>query len=401
MSEIEFTLKQHCNCRQSVVVYLAASAKIVVFLRKDAKAIDLDRESLAKHLPSYAIPAQFITVPEIPLLVSGKINRQYLINSLNTVLPREEPQEQQEKSEKDEAILQAFDEIGIPQVHMNQSFVAAGGSTLNAISLVMKLRRIGFHGLTVERLLSAQTLQEILSHSMDNDSSQICVFEDVNEYQIVALEKVDKNEALHIITESFANLGEIDALVHQNRADLKLQHKQQWHSLLNERWSIYVANGLSFGVFMDDGRLAGISLSNSLAHEPHLDLATVPILAPLFSMIDAGENELLEQVYSQGLPQSILHSFLTAVNPNLKPEQRVRIMHFLEQQMLHVAATNRFQAVLTANAGSVTQQLAKHVFKYDVNKILYANEWRNASGTLVFPHANSSHTVTISIKHIT
>lgn len=398
---IEFSLKQHCNCRQPIAIYSPSNEKIVVFLQENETPINLDRNSLATYLSSYEIPTQFIKIPVIPLLVSGKVNRQHLIDSLKTYLSKEETQEPQEESEKYQAFLQVFNDIGMSSTHMNQSFIAAGGSSLNVILLLAKLRRMGFQDLTVDRLLNATTLQEIFLHSINEDMNLNCFFEDTNDYNVVALDNVDKNEALHIITESFANLGEIDVLVHHNRDDLKLEHKQQWYSLLDERWSVYVKNGLSFGVFMNDGRLIGISLSNNLAHEPHLNLRKVPLIAPLFTMIETGENQLLEKLRSQdSLPQSILHNFLTAVNSDLKPEQRVRVMHFVEQHVLQMAIANQFQAVLTANAGSVTQQLAEHVFKYDINKILYVNEWCDSSGVLVFPHANRNHTVTISLKHL-
>lgn len=382
---------------------MPTNAIIVVFLQEMEEPIDLNRISLEKHLPLYAIPSQFITVPEIPLLVSGKIDRQFLLNSLNTIRQREQSEDKQEESENVRSFFQVFQEIGISRKNTSKSFLAAGGTSLNALLVINKLHHIGFHDITVEDLFNASTLQQILLHSTNGKCEQQNRFFAVkNEYQIVSLDRVDKDNALHIIIESFANLNELDALLHYNRDDLKLEYKQQLYGLLDQRWSFYTANGLSFGIIRNDGRLVGISLSNNLAEEPYIDLKTIPILIPVFDMMEANENELLEKLRKIGaLSEPIFHNFLNAVNSDLEPMQRVAAMHFLEQQALDIAAINQFRSVLTANVGSVSQQLANYVLKYDINKVVNVSEWRNSSGTLMFPHANKDHIITINFKHIT
>jgi hypothetical protein len=62
-----------------------------------------------------------------------------------------------------------------------------------------------------------------------------------------------------------------------------------------------------------------------------------------------------------------MQGFLTAVSPAVEPERRVTIMYLIEQYALRMAVNRGFHAVLTANASSVTQQLAKQVFKYHIN----------------------------------
>lgn len=390
-------LKRHFNCHQPVVLYLSKNETIVVFLQENELVSDLTRSNLSEYLPSYAIPAQFITIPQIPYLVSGKIDRQSLINSMKT------KEKQTNSSKPKDLLLQALDEIGISQEHIHENFLSAGGSSLNAILLVVKLHRHGFHDLTVERLLNAKSLEEILTYSHQNQSTKNNYFGDSNhQYEVIGLAEVDKNEALQIVMESFANFNEFDALLHRNRPELKIECKKTWHRLLSECWSTYVENGLSFGVIdLKTGHLVGVSLSNDLAHEVHFDLSIIPMFVPIFELIETGENQLIENLRSKtALPQRILHNFLSAADSNLEPKHRITVMHFLEQQLLHIAERNHFQGVLTANSSNLTQQLAEHVFKYDVIQVLHASQWCNSAGIRVFPDADDNRVMTICFKYI-
>lgn len=194
-------------------------------------------------------------------------------------------------------------------------------------------------------------------------------------------------------------MNEIDALVHKHQPDLKRQCKVEWFALLESLWPYYITTGLSFGISTHDGQLIGIALSKDLADQPHIDTPKMKLLSPLFNMFEAGRKKLIEDLSSrQLLPESILHGFLTAVNPDVEPQKRVAIMYFLERQVLQTAAIKQFQAVITANASTVTQQLAEQVFKYDYNQVLFINQYRDLTGTLVFPHAHDHHTATISMK---
>lgn len=399
--EVELILKQHCNYNQPLVVYVENDAQIVLFLEATEKAIELDRFQLAKHLPSYAVPSKIVTVAAIPRLVSGKINRRQLIDTIGIVGETKTKTEQIE-SDRYQAFFTALEEVGIPRAHLDRNFFAAGGSSLNALSLIAKLHRIGFFRLTVERLLGASTLNDILLHEVhDARCHPGLFFESDSKYQIVSLKQIDKREAFRIIIESFVNSEQLNALIHRNDADLKLKLEYEWVNLLDDRWSTDVAAGLSFGIVDSDGRLLGIAVSNDAAHEPYINVANVPLLAPVLTMLEAGEEKLLERLRSHDtLPESILHNFLTTVNPDVAPEQRVIIMYYIERQLLQIAADNRFQAILTSNTSSVTQQLAEHVFKYEENFVLSICQWRDSSGSLVFPHADIDKTVMISIKRV-
>ncbi|CAM4977103.1 unnamed protein product [Rotaria socialis] len=82
-------------------------------------------------------------------------------------------------------------------------------------------------------------------------------------------------------------------------------------------------------------------------------------------------------------------------------ENRVSIGYPIENTIVYIVDPDeRGVAIVTANTGSVTQQLAKYVFEYDENLVVQLNEYRDPSGDLVFSHADPNQTMTISMKYI-
>lgn len=112
-------------------------------------------EDLQRFLPPYMVP-QVVMVPHIPLLVNGKVDRQFLLKSYEEVF------------RKDAGDDIAFDYAGIPNgyqakakalfetiaqvlrhnlkdnISASSSFYKLGGNSLNSILVVTKLRDLGF-----------------------------------------------------------------------------------------------------------------------------------------------------------------------------------------------------------------------------------------------------------------
>jgi len=335
LNEIEFILKEYCHCQQPLVIFIPNYQMIVVFLEENEEET-IDICLLKEYLPSYAIPSQCLRIPQIPYLTSGKIDRQSLLNHF----------------------LKPFDEFGISRENLDKDFFALGGTSLNAIQFVNKLHQHGFTHITLQHLLNSSTLNNLFLQSTTTTTNE--------QWEIIPLNQVNKNDCFDLIIESFSNLGEIDGILHCNRDDLKVQHRQEWFHLLDQRWKFYTENekSFSFGIVSSNGNLVGISLCNDFDDEPSLDLETIPLLAPVFHFIE------INQTIDNNTKKPILHNFLSAVNINLSPKERLEIIYYLEREVLTIASKHRFRSVLTVNAGSVTQQLAQYVFKYEINRSL-------------------------------
>lgn len=187
-----------------MAVHSAAHGQIVVFLEEDEDPFGLDRESLSKYLPSYAIPARVVRIPRLPLLVSGKLDRQHLIKLADlhqSPIPFEP--EVNKESNISQAFYLALADIGIPRAHADQNFLAAGGSSLNALTLISKLHRIGFQDLNIERLMYANSLKDILNQGLiiKQQRKYDPFYQCDCHYEVVSLENIDKFEAQRILTD--------------------------------------------------------------------------------------------------------------------------------------------------------------------------------------------------------
>jgi hypothetical protein len=381
------------------------NSQIIVFLEENEKAINLDRNSLATYLPKYAIPSSFITVAHFPLLVSGKIDRHELLRLASDNL-LEQPK-QEICSTTIAAFSHALEEFGIQRSHIDLNFFAAGGSSLNALLLVAKLHAAGFHSLTVERLISAPTLRDIeldLSASKNETGRYFAEeIEETGSFSFIPLEQVDKQVALKILTESFVTHGEIDTLIHKHRADLKDEFIRQWGDLMDFNWNTYLASGISFGVIDDNTRLIGLSLSYDMRMLPLPQSISneTTLLTPLNNLIEIPLQNRIDQLQTRENLSRIMRSHVTTVDPSLSPAQRLTTMYFIEKHLLDVAKVNGYQAVITANTSSVTQQLAEHVLMYDTNdKTRACDCYEPSTGKPIFPDAPSHYTVTISVKYM-
>ncbi|MEC1108763.1 non-ribosomal peptide synthetase, partial [Bacillus velezensis] len=116
------------------------------------------KRELAKHLPDYMIPAQFIQVDEIPLSANGKVDRKLLpnpeqfIEETKMIRGYEAPKTQTEK-----LVVEAFEHVlGMERVSVNDNFFDLGGDSIKAIHILNKIREAGYDS-SMRNLLMERT----------------------------------------------------------------------------------------------------------------------------------------------------------------------------------------------------------------------------------------------------
>lgn len=168
-------------------------------------------------------------------------------------------------------------------------------------------------------------------------------------------------------------------------------------------WNTYLKSNLSFGVIDHNNKLIGLSLSYDISKPFQIQSISnqITLLTPLNTLIDIPLENRLDQLITEEHLTRIMRSHVTTVDPTLTPAQRLTIMYFIEKHLLDVAKTNQYQAVITANTSSVTQQLAEHVLKYDTNHVTPASQcYEPSTGKALFPDAPSHYTIAISVKYM-
>ncbi len=106
------------------------------------------RESLARSLPDYMIPAAFVTLDELPLTSSGKVDR----NALSTATRRQE-REGSGGGDQDDQLVKPRDELerrmihawqrvlGHQQIGVRDNFFDLGGHSMSAVRLLVEIER--------------------------------------------------------------------------------------------------------------------------------------------------------------------------------------------------------------------------------------------------------------------
>ncbi|WP_311567529.1 non-ribosomal peptide synthetase [Photobacterium arenosum] len=117
------------------------------------------RSFLLTLLPDYMIPAHYAVIPEIPLTVNGKVDRQRLLSATEIQVASAayvEPGDEVES--KLCSIWQSL--LGLERVGIHDNFFAIGGDSMSVVKLVMQSSRQGLH-FSIKELFEHQTVAQI------------------------------------------------------------------------------------------------------------------------------------------------------------------------------------------------------------------------------------------------
>ncbi|MCM3338071.1 amino acid adenylation domain-containing protein [Paenibacillus sp. MER TA 81-3] len=164
--EIENEISSHPDVSQSVVIAQANGFKekrlvaYAVQAHAGGQLIgDILRAYLKERVPDYMVPSIIIVLDELPLLPSGKVNRNALpapefISSQGYVAPTEEA----------ERILAEIwsNVLGVEQVGIHDNFFELGGDSILSIQIVARASQAGLK-LTPKQLFQYQTITELVT----------------------------------------------------------------------------------------------------------------------------------------------------------------------------------------------------------------------------------------------
>ncbi len=114
------------------------------------------RAHLAERLPAYMVPA-VVALPELPLLPSGKIDR----NALPAPDPGAQVTGHRPRTPREELLTALFAEVlDIPGIGIDDDFFAAGGDSIISIQLVVRARAAGLV-VTPRQVFTHRTVAEL------------------------------------------------------------------------------------------------------------------------------------------------------------------------------------------------------------------------------------------------
>ncbi len=163
LGEVEAVLSRHRGVREAVVIArdnLQGEKQLVAYLvsRNGALSSAELRGYLLQHIPSYCVPAAFVTLPVLPTTPNGKVDRKSLpepnlVEESPTKIKRpENPLELQLK-----LVFEKF--FQRRPIGTDVSFFELGGDSLQALKLVVELERATSKKLPLNILYQAPTVE--------------------------------------------------------------------------------------------------------------------------------------------------------------------------------------------------------------------------------------------------
>jgi len=169
LGEIEDALDRHPAVQDSVVVLASPRDErrqrlVAYWVAKPSGKVDVTelRAALRERLPEYMVPAEFLELPTMPLLASGKVNRAAL-PSPDAAGPGERLRVDTAPRTELEAIVAAtFARVlGIASAGVDDDFFELGGHSLLATRLVLELRRVLARDVPLGAIMRAPTVARL------------------------------------------------------------------------------------------------------------------------------------------------------------------------------------------------------------------------------------------------
>ncbi|MGY2403239.1 amino acid adenylation domain-containing protein [Pseudomonas sp. SDO5271_S396] len=157
LGEIEARLLEHDWVRETAVLAVDGKFLVGYLVLQDAGEDwrDVLSAHLARQLPDYMVPAQWMLLEQMPLSPNGKLERK--------ALPKPEAAQHYEapQSALEQQIAAIWAEVlGVEHVGLNDNFFERGGDSIISIQVVSRARAAGIH-FTAKALFQHQTVRSL------------------------------------------------------------------------------------------------------------------------------------------------------------------------------------------------------------------------------------------------
>ncbi|HIK07101.1 MAG TPA: amino acid adenylation domain-containing protein [Trichormus sp. M33_DOE_039] len=161
LGEIEAVLSRHPEVQAAIVVVTEDTTddkRLVAYIVSENPEITDLRQFLAKHLPDYMIPSQFITLDALPLTPNGKVDRRALPKpqfktSLEIIAPR---------TPTEELLLNIWQSVlNLNSVGITDNFFTLGGHSLLVIRLVSQIQQAFGVDISLRQVFEKPTIAEL------------------------------------------------------------------------------------------------------------------------------------------------------------------------------------------------------------------------------------------------
>jgi amino acid adenylation domain-containing protein/non-ribosomal peptide synthase protein (TIGR01720 family) len=164
LGEVENAIRNHPSINEAVVIAKANEDQVnelVAYIVSGETLTASDLQTyLEAHLPSYAVPAHFVQIEQLPLTSNGKVDKKKLPDPKGSTLasgtayvaPR---------TEIEECLVAVYEEVLKRQpIGIKEDFFALGGDSIKSIQIVSRVKQRGY-SLNIQDILLYPTIESL------------------------------------------------------------------------------------------------------------------------------------------------------------------------------------------------------------------------------------------------
>ena len=190
--------------------------------------------SLRERLPAYMMPAHIFLVEELPVTISGKVDRRLLATSGLPLADAPEPVAP--SNERESLLLEIWQQLlGLKRISIDDDFFLLGGHSLNTLRLLGKIRQAGYE-VQLQEILSHSTIarQAMLLADRKIDEALLSLRKSVNEH-VLLLNNSQQERNVFLLPGSTGNCDSYDELANALSDKVKVYGIQMMGLLEGEK----------------------------------------------------------------------------------------------------------------------------------------------------------------------
>ncbi|MBW7476625.1 amino acid adenylation domain-containing protein [Paenibacillus oenotherae] len=169
LAEIEFVLQSHEAVKEAIVIKLSsdeATESLCAYYTSESEVhADMLRAHMANRIPEYMIPVYFVRLNQLPLTVSGKIDRKALPAPDNS----KEDEYVAPSTALEEHLVSIWSSVlGKKRIGVTDNFFKLGGDSIKGIQVCARLNNIGYK-LEMKTLFRYATIADVTPHIQQID----------------------------------------------------------------------------------------------------------------------------------------------------------------------------------------------------------------------------------------
>ncbi|XP_064627333.1 beta-alanyl-bioamine nonribosomal peptide synthetase ebony-like isoform X2 [Lineus longissimus] len=398
LMEVERVILMVEDVEKTVVLLRKANEQnqMIVGFALPKKGAKLYRAILTRHcrkeLPGYMVP-EIMVLEEFPLQPqTGKIDRQKLLELFEASLGSGAVSKESTGDPiLDRSLGIVASVLGRPRhsIKATDNFFSIGGNSINAISVIVKLKEAGIHVDTGD-FFAAETIKDAIAKRTESGMEHLTMPALNEKYSIEPLQAGDRDGAISVIANAFIRK---DAMTIALGVPFQIFHQH-----LEKLFPAALDCGMSVVIReKESGRIVAANFFADMEKCPPEDGAFrfsdfMRPIGELLGSVDAPVQEHLKGRWLTGL--------LGGTNLDLSSQENVEMFYHMEMEVIRRATDAGFDGIEETNTHPVTVNLATYYLGYKTFLTYQINKFLLPDGRRPFAKIPDDSIIAVQLKFL-